>query len=106
LIPKEPEAETNNQSNQTPAGEVEPEAVELEDVDSLKEALAETRAKAEANLAGWQRAQADFINYKKRTEQEKEDLSKFANSPSSTKRSGRPKVKMGWSSRRYRRAIC
>lgn len=80
MIPKEPEEEHNNQTNQTPAGEVEPEAVELEDVDSLREALSEARAKAEANLAGWQRAQADFINYKKRTEQEKQELGKFANS--------------------------
>jgi molecular chaperone GrpE len=80
LIPKEPEEEQNNQSNQTPAGEVEAEAGEIEDAESLKEALAEAKAKAEANLAGWQRAQADFINYKKRAEQEKQELGKFANS--------------------------
>jgi molecular chaperone GrpE len=30
-------------------------------------------------LANWQRAQADFENYKKRTEQEKESITKFAN---------------------------
>ena len=42
--------------------------------------LAELKAKAEANLAGWQRAQADFVNYKKRSEQEKEEIVKFSSS--------------------------
>jgi len=59
---------------------VEPEVTEIEDIEKLKQALAEERAKAEANLAGWQRAQADFINYRRRSEQEKEEMSKFANS--------------------------
>ena len=51
-----------------------------EDVESLKQALAEEKEKAAANLAGWQRAQADFVNYKKRSEREKADLGKYANS--------------------------
>lgn len=59
---------------------VEPEVTEIEDIEKLKQTLAEERAKAEANLAGWQRAQADFINYRRRSEQEKEETSKFANS--------------------------
>jgi molecular chaperone GrpE (heat shock protein) len=80
MMPREPEEEQNNQINQTPTGEVEAEASETEDIETLKETLAEVKAKAEANLAGWQRAQADFINYKKRSEQEKQDLGKFANS--------------------------
>lgn len=50
-----------------------------EDIESLRQALAEEQAKAEANLAGWQRAQADFINFKKRSEQERGDLTRFAN---------------------------
>lgn len=80
MMPREPEEEQTNEINETPIGEVETEAVEAEDIESLKEALTEAKAKAEANLAGWQRAQADFANYKKRSEQEKQDLSKFANS--------------------------
>jgi len=56
------------------------EVAELEDIEALKQALAEEKAKAEANLAGWQRAQADFINYKRRSEQEREEAIKFANS--------------------------
>ena len=57
--------------------EVEPE---VEDVEALKQAIAEEKARAETNLAGWQRAQADFTNFKRRTEQEKEEIGKFANS--------------------------
>ncbi|HUU08888.1 MAG TPA: nucleotide exchange factor GrpE [Dehalococcoidales bacterium] len=53
---------------------------EIEDSQALKQALAEEKEKAETNLAGWQRAQADFINYKRRTEQEKEEAIKYANS--------------------------
>jgi molecular chaperone GrpE len=75
---REPEEEQTNEINETPTGEVE--ASETEDLETLKETLAEVKEKAEANLAGWQRAQADFINYKKRSEQEKQELSKFANS--------------------------
>ncbi|MBI4267099.1 MAG: nucleotide exchange factor GrpE [Chloroflexi bacterium] len=50
-----------------------------EDIEALKQALAEEKAKAETNLAGWQRSQADFINYRRRAEQEKEETGKFAN---------------------------
>jgi len=80
MMPKEPEEERNNEIDETPTGEVETEAGEITDIKTLKETLAEVKAKAEANLAGWQRAQADFVNYKKRSEQEKQALGKFANS--------------------------
>jgi len=53
--------------------------IAAENIESLKQALAEEKARAEANLAGWQRAQADFINYKRRNEQERAEFSKFAN---------------------------
>ena len=55
------------------------EAAEAEDIEALKQALAEAREKAEANLAGWQRAHADLINYKRRSKQEREELGRFAN---------------------------
>ncbi len=60
--------------------EVEPEIARADDVEGLKQALAEEKEKAETYLANWQRAQADFVNYKRRSEQEKEETSKFANS--------------------------
>jgi molecular chaperone GrpE len=58
------------------------EAIELgevEDVEALKKAFAEEEAKAGKYLSNWQRAQADFINFKRRTEQEKSDIIKLAN---------------------------
>jgi molecular chaperone GrpE len=50
-----------------------------ENIEDLKKALAEEKARAEANLSGWQRAQADFVNYKRFTEQDKAESLKFAN---------------------------
>ena len=50
-----------------------------EDVDSLKEAFEVEKEKAEKYLANWQRSEADLSNYKKRVEQEKAELSEFAN---------------------------
>jgi molecular chaperone GrpE len=50
-----------------------------EQIESLKKELEEQKAKAEANLAGWQRAQADLANYKRRSDQEREESVKFAN---------------------------
>lgn len=50
-----------------------------EDVEALKKALAAETARAEDYLSGWKRAQADFINFKRRTEQEKAEATKFSN---------------------------
>ncbi|MBI4285866.1 MAG: nucleotide exchange factor GrpE [Chloroflexi bacterium] len=55
------------------------EATQLEDIEVIKRALADEMAKSASNLAGWQRAQADLTNYKRRVEQEKEELDKYAN---------------------------
>jgi molecular chaperone GrpE len=53
---------------------------EAGDVESLKKALDEEKEKAEKYLANWQRAQADFVNYKRRTEQERAEAAQFSNS--------------------------
>jgi molecular chaperone GrpE len=58
------------------AEEALPEVTEL---DTLKKQLEEEKQKAAENLAGWQRAAADFANYRKRAEQEKNELIKYAN---------------------------
>ena len=50
------------------------------DVEILQQALAEEKEKAEKYLGNWQRCQADFANYKRRAEQEKEEIIEFANS--------------------------
>lgn len=49
------------------------------DVETLKKDLATETARAEDYLEGWKRAQADFINFKRRTEQEKAETTKFSN---------------------------
>ena len=54
-------------------------AEEVEDIESLKGALAEEKERSEKYLANWQRAEADFINFKKRAEQERSELAKTAN---------------------------
>jgi len=45
---------------------------------SLETQLSEAKAKAAEYLDGWQRARADFINYKKRSEQERADAYQIA----------------------------
>lgn len=53
------------------------------EIKELRKALAEEKEKAasaEKYLASWQRTQADFVNYKRLVEQNKEESSKFANS--------------------------
>jgi molecular chaperone GrpE len=50
------------------------------DIDSLEKQLAEETEKAEKYLENWQRAEADFSNYKKRVEQEKTELGNSLNS--------------------------
>jgi molecular chaperone GrpE len=56
-----------------------PPAAETEDVAALKAGLEEEKKKAETYLANWQRAAADFQNYKRRTDQEREELGRLAN---------------------------
>jgi len=59
------------------------EIAEKENADavaSLRKALAEEKEKAEKYLANWQRTQADFVNFKRRTEQERAEINNFANS--------------------------
>ncbi len=50
-----------------------------EDVETLKAQLEEERKRAEGYMASWQRAAADFQNYKRRTEQERQDVALLAN---------------------------
>ena len=58
----------------------EQDVTEIEDIETLKKVLAEERAKAENYLASWKRAQADFVNYKRRSELDREENNRFANS--------------------------
>jgi molecular chaperone GrpE len=74
MMPKDSEENLNNEAEPEPA---EPEGAESPE--SLEQALAEAQQKAEEYLASWQRAQADFANYKRRTEEERQDFSRYAN---------------------------
>lgn len=67
----EPEPEQDNQSPMPPVAEAE-------DVEAVQKELAQEKAKAAKYLANWQRAEADLINYKRRSEQEKEEAKRFA----------------------------
>ncbi len=58
---------------------VEAEIEQAEDIETLQQALAEEKEKAEKYLSNWQRCQADFVNYKQRAEQEKGEVIEFAN---------------------------
>jgi molecular chaperone GrpE len=51
----------------------------VEETPGLEQELAAEKKKAEEYLASWQRSQADFINYKRRMEQERLDFNCYAN---------------------------
>lgn len=49
------------------------------EIEKFKKELEQAKKQAQEYLAGWKRAQADLINYKKRTEQRQKELISFAN---------------------------
>jgi len=49
-------------------------------IKALRKELAEEKENAAKYLENWQRSEADLSNYKKRAEQEKNEMSNFANS--------------------------
>jgi molecular chaperone GrpE len=56
-----------------------PSRIELaERIEQLERELATTAAKAEEHLYNWQRSAADFSNYKRRTDDERAQLSQFS----------------------------
>jgi len=64
---------------QTEAMERDNYVQEEESAEGLKQQLAKEKERAEANLASWQRSAADFQNYKRRVEQEREEVARLAN---------------------------
>ena len=71
MMPREPEENENGGPETESNGAAGPAG--------LEEELAAEKQKAAEYLANWQRAQADFINYKRRMEQERADFNSFAN---------------------------
>jgi len=73
--------ETEGTEEAEVTGEVE-EAAEVEEVselEALRQELEKAKAQAAEYLDGWQRARAEFANYKKRNEQERQEIFKLAN---------------------------
>lgn len=70
--PKDERAEAAHEPAKGAPPELEPISAEL--VAQLKQELGATRRQAEENLEGWQRARADYANYKKRVERDQENL--------------------------------
>jgi len=52
----------------------EEETISRDAYETLQKELEESRAKADENLEGWQRERAEFANYRKRIERERETL--------------------------------
>ncbi len=69
------EEEIMSTAKSTPGGEAEA----AEDVETLKAQLAEEQKRTEQYLANWQRAAADFQNYKRRTDQERGEAARMTN---------------------------
>ncbi len=68
---------TDSEENATTPGA--PATDELPDtVDSLKALLEEERQKSQSFMASWQRAAADYQNYKRRVEEERSETARFA----------------------------
>jgi molecular chaperone GrpE len=78
---KDPQEEQNKDA--APQDAAEPDTAGQNNpadvVENLEKALAEQKIKTDEYLAALQRNQADFSNYRRRTEQEKADLGKYAN---------------------------
>jgi molecular chaperone GrpE len=71
MIPRDPEIEPTDREAIEPEEPQEPETPE--------QTLENEQKKAEEYLAKWQRVQADYINLKRRSEQEKGEIFKIAN---------------------------
>lgn len=70
MMPRDPDIEPE---------EEETAETEIEEPEALQQALAEEKKRAEEYLSNWQRTQADFVNYKRRSEQERGEIGKYAN---------------------------
>jgi molecular chaperone GrpE len=51
----------------------------MRELEKMEQALEEARSASDENLRAWQRAAADYSNYKRRTDDERETIARFAN---------------------------
>ena len=73
-MPRDPEENESSQPEPVPA-----ETDNIESTEDLEQALTEEKQKVAEYLASWQRAQANFVNYKRRTEAERAEFNSYAN---------------------------
>jgi molecular chaperone GrpE len=71
--------EEETQAEQGTGPEAPAETDEPADVEGLSARLEEEKSKAQDYLASWQRAAADYQNFKRRVEQEREETARLAN---------------------------
>ena len=79
---EEPPRIVDRRASQNPAPEAnggQEDKATQENSASLAEQLAQEKEKAESYLASWQRAAADYQNFKRRVEQERSEVSQLAN---------------------------
>ena len=74
----QPTAEGSSQPSQDPSVKATSEMGEM-GIETLQQALEQEKSKAESYHTSWQRSAADFANFKRRTEQDRAEASKFAN---------------------------
>ncbi len=63
---------TDDETEETESGATEATGTQEAEVESLQKRLEEAETKAAQNLDGWQRAVAEFQNYKKRMDRDRE----------------------------------
>lgn len=68
-----------DQKEQEPRQNASQDQPPSENAEVLRQALSEQTQKTEQYLANWQRAGADLANYKKKSEQDRQDQAIFAN---------------------------
>lgn len=70
-LPSTEQAKLDQEVSEEPSEQIPSDAMTVEEFQAEIEAL---RAQADEYLDGWQRSRAEFANYKKRTEREKEEI--------------------------------
>jgi molecular chaperone GrpE len=73
-----PENETMSQAGDVVAEEVAAEEA-VDELNAIQKELEEAKAQAAEYLDGWQRARAEFANYRRRQDQERQELYRSAN---------------------------
>jgi molecular chaperone GrpE len=75
VVKEEPIEEPKDKAADEPANEEEEAEQPIDLFKDLMEQLKQAKAEAAENLNGWQRARAEFANYKRRTDAERIELS-------------------------------